>query len=479
MPDVLANRQAGLALAPRSEELRVPPALAGGTSQTFTDYCDELTHSWAKIIALLGVALIPVFLLLDAYTMPEQLRSKFALYRLVATLISLGDYFVLTRTRPSRYSFLHGYFFTLIVGGMIVKMTVDLGGFNSAYYAGLNLVMVAINMLLPWRARHSALNGISLIALYVAANAAAGQGYSVPVLINNLYFLAATTVIAVAITFTKHRLIAQEFQARGELMQANRDLDRSRLELKAARDALWGEMEVAKRIQTALLPPDQRMGPYEVAVFMQPADEVGGDYYDLLQTRACEHWLAIGDVSGHGVESGLVMMMTQTSLLSTVNDTPGLAPSEVFRAVNGVLRENISRLGTGRYMTLNLVKLHEDHLTLAGKHQDVLVFRAATGEVETVVNEGCWIGVVPDTKGVVADLDVPLAKGDLALFFTDGITEATDANGEMFGQDRLAQIFQQVAQEPLTAAREKLISTVARFQQKQDDDITFLLVRRS
>jgi serine phosphatase RsbU (regulator of sigma subunit) len=409
--------------------------------------------------------------------MPAELRSHFALYRGIATLISLGDYFVLLRTRPSRYSFLHGYFFTLIVGGMIVKMTVDLGGFNSAYYAGLNLVIVAINMLLPWRARHSAINGGLLITLYVAANAIAGEPYSVPVLINNLYFLAATAVIAVAITYTKHRLIAQEFESRSELLQTNHKLDKSRLELKAARDALWGEMEVAKRIQTALLPQDQRMGQYDVAVFMQPADEVGGDYYDLIQTRAAEHWLAIGDVSGHGVESGLVMMMTQTSLLSTVTDTPGLAPSEVFRAVNGVLRENISRLGAGRYMTLNVVKLHEDRLTLAGKHQDVMVFRAATGEVETVVNDGCWIGVVPDTKGMVNDLDVPLAPGDLALFFTDGLTEATNAQGEMFGQDRLQELFHKVALEQLGTAREALVSAVTRFQKTQEDDITFVLVR--
>jgi phosphoserine phosphatase RsbU/P len=338
-------------------------------------------------------------------------------------------------------------------------------------------VIIAVNLLLPWRAVHSAINGALVIAMYLIANAAWGGDFDTSVLINNVYFLGATVVIAVAINHLKHRLIEQEFHLRAELLDTNRHLDTSRLELKAARDALWGEMEIAKRIQTALLPKNRRLGAYDTVALMLPADEVGGDYYDLIETADGERWVAVGDVSGHGVESGLVMMMTQTSILSLVTRTPGLAPSAVFRSVNTVLRENISRLGVSRYMTLNVVRVHDDRLVLAGKHQDILIHRKATGRVETVTNEGSWVGVVADTQGFVEDQEIPVGRGDLILLFTDGVTEATAPSGEMFGQDRLERALARIAELALEDGLESLRAEVMAFQGKQDDDITLLLMR--
>ncbi|HVE84060.1 MAG TPA: PP2C family protein-serine/threonine phosphatase [Myxococcales bacterium] len=445
----------------------------------FEAYRDGLIHSWMATLTMLGFTLIPLFFVLDLFTMPAELLRTFAWYRGVVTLAVLVQYFIVRRTRPTRWSYVHGYVFSTITGGMIVQMTRDLGGFNSAYYAGLNLVIVAVNLLLPWRAIHSAVNALIVLAMYVAYNAIWGNPFSVSILVNNLYFMGGTIVIAVAINYTKHRLIEQEYRLRAELLDANERLDRSRQDLKMARDALWSEMEVAQRIQTALLPRNRRLGPYEVAAVMMPAAEVGGDYYDMIETGAGEHWVNIGDVSGHGVESGLVMMMTQTSILSTVTQQPGLSPSAAFRSVNTVLQENISRLNTNRYMTLNVIRLDPDRLLMAGKHQDVLVWRASTGQVETIVNQGCWIGMVKDTQGVVDDLELVLDVGDVALLFTDGVTEATAASGEMYGQDRLAAVFERMATQPLELALESLLEDVRRFADKQDDDITLLLIRRA
>jgi serine phosphatase RsbU (regulator of sigma subunit) len=210
---------------------------------------------------------------------------------------------------------------------------------------------------------------------------------------------------------------------------------------------------------------------------MQPATEVGGDYYDMIETATGEHWVNIGDVSGHGVESGLVMMMTQTSILSTVTQQHGLAPSSVFRSVNRVLHENISRLHTNKYMTLNVIRLDQGQVVLAGKHQDLLVWRAATAQVETVVTNGCWIGMVKDTDGIVDDLPVPMAQGDVMLLFTDGVTEATALSGEMYGQDRLVETFAQLAPRPLEVCLQGLLDEVRRFSAQQDDDITLVLLR--
>lgn len=455
-----------------------PPATTAPARSAFDKYIDALTHDWLKTLTALGFTLVPLFLILDYFTMPQEKLRNFFIYRVVATVLIVVQHFLVRKSRPSRWSFVHGYVFSMIATVMIVKMIVDLGGFNSAYYAGLNLVIVAVNVLLPWRAIHSAINALLTAVTYVIANLAFSAEFSGSVLVNNLYFLGATVIIAVAISATKYRLIEQEFHLRAELLKTNETLDRSRQELKAARDALWGEMEVAKRIQTALLPNNRTLGNLDIAALMNPADEVGGDYYDFFETRSGEKWLAIGDVSGHGVESGLVMMMTQTSIVSMVNEKPGQMPSDVFRSVNFVLRESINRLQTSRYMTLNVIRADDAGITLAGKHQDVLVYRKATGRVEQIANEGCWIGVVPDTKGYVEDVTIPLSAGDVALLFTDGVTEAMSPTGDMFGERRLSDVLLRIAGQPLDVGVQEIARAVTTFQQKQEDDITLLLLRR-
>jgi phosphoserine phosphatase RsbU/P len=446
---------------------------------TFEEYRDGLVHNWSATLAALGFSINPPFLLLDYVTLPSELIQEFAVRRGIVTAAMLLQYFIVKNTKPGRFSVLHGYVTTLLFGLLITSMTVDLGGFNSQYYAGLNLVIVGVNLLLPWRALHSAANSFAVLAIYVASNALFGGRFEAASLVSNLYFLCSTVVIAVAISYARHRLIENEFSLRAELVEANEQLDLSREELKDARDALWGEMEVAKRIQTALLPQNRRVGAYEVAARMSPADEVGGDYYDIIEAGRDRHWVAIGDVSGHGVESGLVMMMTQTSILSLVQENPALSPAGVFHAVNEVLNENISRLHTARYMTLNVVQLRDEALTLAGKHQDVLVWRRATGTVETISNDGCWIGIVGDTRGHVVDQLIPMEEGDLALFFTDGATEAMSQAGEMYGDERLAAALARIATRPLDEGLEALFAEIATFRTSQDDDVTFMLVRRA
>ncbi|MHB8875056.1 MAG: PP2C family protein-serine/threonine phosphatase [Myxococcaceae bacterium] len=457
-----------------------PAASAPPTGQdAFALYRDGLIHTWSRTVAILGFCLIPMFLVLDYFTMPSALLGTFFWYRLSATVAVLLQYLVIRQTRSGHYSYLHGYAFTAMVCFMIVKMTVDLGGFYSSYYAGIILVVIAVNLLLPWRAVHSAVNGGLILGMYVGYNLFAGGPFQARILVNNLYFLGATVVIAVAINFTKHKLIEQEFRLRAELVETNHTLDTSRAELKAARDALWGEMEVAKRIQTALLPRNRQLGGFEVCAVMQPATEVGGDYYDLVETAAGECWVAIGDVSGHGVESGLVMMMTQTSILTTVTQRPGLKPSELFSAINGAIRENISRLNTNRYMTLNVIRLGDHGLTVAGKHQDLAIFRKATGVAELVSNQGCWLGMIPDTKGHVEDQEVALAQGDLVLLYTDGVTEAQSASGELYGDGRLVKALTRVAALPQEQALAALLAEVVAFQARQDDDITMMLLRKT
>jgi serine phosphatase RsbU (regulator of sigma subunit) len=445
----------------------------------FDEYRDVLIHDWMKILAIAGVVLIPLFLLLDYVTMPTELLRRFGAYRAAATFTSLAQYLILRSTRPSRFSFVHGYVLSFLVAGMIVWMTVDLGGFSSAYYAGLMLVIFPINVLLPWRSFHAAINGLMAVGLYVVANLAFGRDFTASAVVNNLYFLLSSVVLVVALSETRYRLLMGEFRLRAALEDTNANLETSRADLKLARDKLWSEMEVAQRIQTALLPKNRRLGAYEAEAVMRPAEEVGGDYYDFLETRQGEHWVTVGDVSGHGVESGLVMMMTQTTIATLVNDLKGRKPSEVFVHTNQVIRENVSRLGGTRYMTLNVCRLDREQLTVAGKHQDIMVWRAAADRVETISNQGTWIGVVDDVRNAVEDQTIQVKMGDWILLYTDGVTEACNARGEFFGEDRLRRAFARVAGKvSLPRAVAELLDEVRQFAARVEDDQTLVLLRR-
>lgn len=441
--------------------------MSSATSPPLELYIQTIIHSWSKTLTALGFTLIPIFFILDYFIMPPEHLTRFATYRLAATAIVISQYFVLRSTEPGRRSIWHGYFFSLIVSEMISLMTVYLGGFNSTYYAGLNLVMIAVNLMLPWRALHSGINSALIIALYVCTNLAlpSAEPIKPAVLINNLYFLSSTAIISVAINWVKERLIRQEFDSRSELLHA--------------RDALWSEMAVAKRIQTSLLPKTQHLTGCQAAAVMVPAEEIGGDYFDVIQNEAGEIWVSIGDVSGHGVESGLIMMMTQTSIYTAVNKSRGLAPSALLEAVNAVLTENIGRLGADRYVTLSAIVLRDDRLVFAGKHQDILIYRQATGKVEAVPTVGTWVGVVESLTGYVQDRSVHLDENDVVLLFTDGVTEATNQRGTMFGESSLSKGLARYAALDVESIVGRLAAEVRDHMHRQSDDFTLLAFKKS
>lgn len=435
-----------------------------GTDLPFEQFIYQIVHEWSKTLAALAFILVPLFYILDYFTMPHELLPRFAVYRSIGTFIPLMQYFIIRGTKPGRASYIHGYLVSFFVGGVIAVMTVDLGGFNSNYYAGINLVIIGVNLLLPWEAIHSAINGLMLLAIYVFLNFFTPQDFSAANMISNLFFMCGTVIIAVSINYVRYKLIRQEFYLRTEL--------------RKARDALWGEMELAKKIQTSILPENERLGVYQVAALMKPADEVGGDYYDFFEADTGEKWFTIGDVSGHGVDSGLIMMMTQTSVLSILNSTPGLKPSKLLATINEIIRKNIIRLKVERYMTIIAGRLNDDSITLSGKHMDIIIIRGNTGSVEILPTEGTWIGITENIEDYLKDYNIPMNKEDMMLLYTDGVTEAVNAAGDLYGDARLIESLSRHRMLNVKDIIMNILKDINLFQEKQDDDITLLVIKK-
>jgi sigma-B regulation protein RsbU (phosphoserine phosphatase) len=238
------------------------------------------------------------------------------------------------------------------------------------------------------------------------------------------------------------------------------------------------EIAIARRVQTSLLPRQPSLPKLDIAAAMLPASEVGGDYYDVMPADG-GGWLAIGDVSGHGLKAGLVMLMVQSAMAALSTARSDATPSDVFHVLNRVLIDNIrNRLEHRDFVTLTLLRWFDDgRLNFAGAHQDMLVHRAASGMVEEVQTPGTWLGAHHDATAVTRDLELRLLPGDTLVLFTDGVTEAMSAAGEMYGVDRVIAALRAQAAAPVERVRDHLLDEVRRWAPDQDDDRTVLVAR--
>lgn len=217
-----------------------------------------------------------------------------------------------------------------------------------------------------------------------------------------------------------------------ELHKANAGLEATvaarTAELQATLADLWSEMDLARKIQSVLLPsPAEIAGRYDYAGVMKPADEVGGDYYDTIEADG-KLWVLIGDVSGHGVSAGLIMMMVQTAVRVVVQRFAAagqaLSPGQLLTLINRALWRNLQLIGKGQYMTMTAMCIDENGVTYAGLHQHVLVYRKSSGEVDEIETHGCWVGILDEIEGLNEDRRFELAPGDAFMLYTDGLIEA-------------------------------------------------------
>jgi len=243
-------------------------------------------------------------------------------------------------------------------------------------------------------------------------------------------------------------------------------------------DRIEKEMEIASRIQTSILPTIKEIPGLQLSASMRPATEVGGDYYDVLPTEdGC--WLGIGDVSGHGLAAGIIMLQAQSALEALITENPNASPVDVLCRLNVVLFENVrNRMKAEAHMTLSLVRYHADgRLIMAGAHEEVIVCRAS-GECTRLPVKGTWVGGRPDIRRFTEEQCVALEQGDTIVLYSDGLTEARNVDGDMFGIQRVTDIVQQSRGETVDEVRERLFSEVRRWSDDRlSDDVTVLVVR--
>ena len=275
----------------------------------------------------------------------------------------------------------------------------------------------------------------------------------------------------------------QQLQAtQQDLALANQEIMALNERLKAENFRMSTELEVTKQLQQMILPKPEELESIEgleIAGFMEPADEVGGDYYDVLQQDG-KVKISIGDVTGHGLESGVVMLMTQTAV-RTLQESKVTDPVQFLDTLNRTIYRNVQRINSQKNLTFSLLDYADGTLSLSGQHEEIIVVRAG-GEIERIdtINLGFPLGLEEEIADFIGQEQVQLNPGDVVVLYTDGITEAFNINEEQYGLERLCEVVRGNSSLSVQEIKQAVIDDVRRHigEQKVVDDITLVVLKQ-
>jgi serine phosphatase RsbU (regulator of sigma subunit)/CHASE1-domain containing sensor protein/anti-sigma regulatory factor (Ser/Thr protein kinase) len=258
----------------------------------------------------------------------------------------------------------------------------------------------------------------------------------------------------------------------------SKDLEVANKELESFYYSVEQELGTARSIQHALLPKDlPLLEGWKIAYHYQPAREVGGDFYDFLRLDDGRVGLVIGDVSGKGIAAALVMANTQ-SVLRAVARRGNIAPGRVLAEANEVLYAYIP---SGTFVTCfyGVLDPESGRLVYANAGHDP-PYLQRDGDAQELKARGMPLGLMPDMPYEEEEAD--LVAGDDLLFYSDGLVEAHDPEGEMFGFSRLRKLIMAQSADNGEELVDYLLAELTRFtgtDSEQEDDITLVILQRS
>jgi serine phosphatase RsbU (regulator of sigma subunit) len=267
-----------------------------------------------------------------------------------------------------------------------------------------------------------------------------------------------------------------------EITIANRQLENYAEQLKDETQRLRAEVDIARRIQTMVLPSVQEIREItslDISCIMRPADEVGGDYYDVIGVNGTVT-IGIGDVTGHGLASGIIMLMAQTAV-RTIVESGVTDPIRFIELLNRTLCANIKRIGESRNMTFALVTYRDGAFSVAGQHESLILCRT-NGEVEIHDTQslGFYLGMVADVFPSLDTFSFTMAPGDLLVLYSDGVAEAANRDGAQYSLERLASAANAARALPAERVKDRIMKDLYNFvgDAPVEDDVSLVIIKQ-
>lgn len=316
---------------------------------------------------------------------------------------------------------------------------------------------------------------IDLLAALLAATISAYLLLSYPLLTAVNPALRAEGWLGLAILAAPLLLSVRHLGSRREITYRYEDIP-PHVRRIAERERQRVELETARRIQSSILPDlPPRLAGVDIAHAYLPASEVGGDFYDVLALEDGRLAVAVGDVAGHGVSSGLVMSMAKSALAVQVTFDPEV--ESVFRTLNRTVYQTARKrlLATFCYALLDPVR--RELLYASAGH--LYPYRiGAGGKVEALESTGYPLGVRRTIE--VEPRLARLAAGDSLFLFSDGLVEArAEGSDDVFGFDRLEESLGRHAGGSVERLRDGVLADVVAFtrSEQREDDMTVVVLR--
>ncbi len=250
-------------------------------------------------------------------------------------------------------------------------------------------------------------------------------------------------------------------------------------EFKAGR-VLKSEVELASELQRHVLKKtDFRTGSLDIVANTKPATEVGGDSYDIIE-RGENRYVYLGDVTGHGVASGFVMMIVNALISAFSEVMPSGA--QILSKTNEIVKP---RVKSNMLMTCLMIRWNEAekklYMTGAG-HEYLIIYKKSQNAVFKIKTGGVAIGMTKDISRVLKESQISFDPGDVLVLYTDGITEARSGNREadpMFGVERLVSVVAEASDKTARGIFNHVTMKLSQFMgynHRQFDDITLITV---
>jgi predicted ester cyclase len=275
-----------------------------------------------------------------------------------------------------------------------------------------------------------------------------------------------------------HRIVGGKIAEEWGLGTIGLKLRGQRLEQEIReRERVEQELRVARSIQQASLPKDvPEVEGWEISPQYRPAREVGGDFYDFLELPNGRLGLVVGDATGKGVPAALVMASARSMLRALAQALGSSSPGEVLGRVNDSL---VTDIPPNMFVTCFYAILDPEsgHLVYANAGHD-MPYHRRDGDAEELRARGMPLGLMPGMS--YEEKETVLDAGEAVFFYSDGLVEAHDPKGEMFGFPRLRTLVAEHGEE--RSLGDFLLEQLYSFTGEgweQEDDITLLTLERS
>ncbi|HQZ18418.1 MAG TPA: SpoIIE family protein phosphatase, partial [Vicinamibacteria bacterium] len=280
-----------------------------------------------------------------------------------------------------------------------------------------------------------------------------------------------------------HRIIVRSKDQLGDLAQSFNSMSQGiedLLEQQGEKERMEEDLRVARNIQMSLLPQEYvEIEGLKIAAVCLPANEMGGDYYDLLPLSNHRLGVLIADVSGKGTSAALYMAELKGLILSLSRNHG--SPKDLLIELNEILAPNLDRRSFVT-MTYAIVDSQKRTLRVArAGHNPLIHFDGRTGQTRLLSPPGLALGFDSGDrfKAIIQEVELPLVHGDTFLFFTDGISEAMNGASELFGESRLADILKHASELSSDDLKERILHEVRAFAagESPHDDMTLVIVK--